>query len=249
MVHSADLHTVFSELHVGALTLTGVALVGLALHALHMRFLRGRWTRLDNFSGAIVRLGDPTAYVAALFGVVGFVGSIITGVFSWPAQALWSTHEVINKVMVSTLALELWIIFVFLRFRYGTRILAAHRRLVLYLTVGFVAFALTTVAAGLGGHLAGKESLLDPLYAALGIDPTTPWILPAFAQLMDLVFAAPLFLGFPILNLFRFLLVLDVLVVVAIAFLLAWRLWEPRWAEASEEEDPCHPETDELREV
>ncbi|MFQ5838666.1 MAG: hypothetical protein ACE5HJ_07770 [Thermoplasmata archaeon] len=251
MVQAVDLHTIFSEIHVGSLTLAGAALLGLAFHAFHMRFLRGRWSWLDRLSRVTPRLADPAAHVGAIFGLIGFVGSIVTGIFTWPAQALWSSAEVLNKVMLSTLALELWIIFVFLRLSRGTQVLASRRLLYIYLGVGFVAFGLTTVAASLGGHLAGKESLLDPLYAALGIDTAALWILLPFAWLMDLIYGGPPLLGLTIQNFYRLLLLLDLMVVAVVVFVLITTYVKPRLMEASEElfpdeVDPCHPDPEGL---
>jgi hypothetical protein len=244
MVHAADLHTVFSELHVGSLTLAAVALLALAFHAVHMRFLRGRWARLDRLSQTVPWGADPVAYLGAAFGIVGFVGSVATGVFAWRPEALWSSGEVLNKVMVSLLGLELWIAFVFLRFRYGTQVLASRRFLPLYLGVGFVAFALTAVAASLGGHLAGKESILDPVYAAVGVKTTTLWLLPPFAWVAGLAYgAAPLF-GMPIPEFYRLLVFLDLLVAAAVLLSFAATLRRPATAGASPDIDPCHPEAD-----
>ncbi|NIN65702.1 MAG: hypothetical protein GTO63_13610 [Anaerolineae bacterium] len=251
MVHAVDLHTIFSELHVGSLTLAAVALIGLTFHAIHMHFLRGHWRWLDRLSRVTPRLAVPVAHVGAIFGLIGFTGSIVTGVFTWPARALWSSHEVLNKVMLSTLALELWIIFVWLRLSRGTRVLTSRRLLHLYLGIGFVAFGLTTTSASLGGHLAGKESLLDPLYSAINIDTSAPWILLPFAWLIDLVYRWPPLSGLPIQSIYRLLLLVDLAVVVAIVLLVASVYRKPRVMDVPDEAlfgevDPCHPDPEGL---
>ncbi|MFQ6012170.1 MAG: hypothetical protein ACE5LS_00780 [Thermoplasmata archaeon] len=241
-MHASDLHTVFSEVHVGSLTLVGVALVLLVLHHAHMRLLRGRWKRLDRLSLAIPRMADPVAYLGAMFGLFGFVGSVVSGTFTWRPEALWSTPEVLNKVMLSVLALELWIVFIAVRFRYGIEVLRTRRLLALYLAVGFVAFGLTTVSASLGGHLAGKESLLDPVYRALLIDTTAPWTLAPFVWLVNLAYGAPPFFGMPVRGFYVLLLLLDLGVVAAVVALLLRHYVRRATRGPGEDSQLCHPD-------
>ncbi len=220
MVHAADLHTVFSELHVGSLTLAALAIAGLAIHAVHGRFLSGRWARLDGMISPIPRYADPVAYVGAVFGILGFIGSIATGSFTWRPEALLGSAEVLNKVMVSVVALELWILFAGIRYRFGTRVVERPRLRVVYIAIGVVAFGLTTVAASLGGHLVGKHSLLDPIYSALGIQTSTPWVVPPFSTLVEAAYASSPLLGLAPREFFVVLFLLDILAISAFLLVL-----------------------------
>jgi len=170
------LHSMLVELHGGMLTLAAVCILATVVSRTHFRMRKssdnyGIFWPADSFVGKLAQYAEPTAYVAAIGGVVGLITSAIVGFFVYPIDFITSNSLGLGKVAFSVFATELMIVFVFLRSRYGQNLWKNKGTATVYACVGLIGFLLMVQAGSLGGHMAGKGSVLDPVYALVGIDP------------------------------------------------------------------------------
>ena len=127
MVDLSVLHSMLIEMHGGMLTLATICILATVIDRIHLRMRRtndrpgGFWST-DSVMGKLSRYTEPTAYVAGIGGVIGLITSAIVGTYVWPIELITATALGLNKVMFSIFATELWIIFVFLRLKYGNRL-------------------------------------------------------------------------------------------------------------------------------
>jgi hypothetical protein len=182
LINLEALHSMLIEMHGGMLTLATVCIVGLVAAkfywALRKRSqLYGVLWPLDSLFEWVTHYAEPTAFVAAIGGVIGLIVSSITGYFVWPAEELLNRPLALNKIMFAIFATELWVVFIAIRGRYGEA-LWKHRGLsATYVCAGLGGFFFMVLTGSMGGHMAGKGSVLDPLYEALGISPENPWFI------------------------------------------------------------------------
>ncbi len=173
-------HSVLVELHGGMLTLaTGcILLTAIARVQLRNQKATSTWPT-ESFMGKLARYTEPTAYLAAIGGLIGLVLSAIIGLFIWPTDFLAASTIGMSKVMFSIFALDLFFVFVFVRSRYGEKLWKNGGTATVYALIGIIGFLLMVVAASFGGHMAltangtPKGSILDPLYTLVGFNPET----------------------------------------------------------------------------
>lgn len=125
----------------------------------------------NSFAGTLARYAEPTAYLAGIGGIIGLVLSAIVGFYVWPIEFITSSPLGLSKVMFSVFAMELWFVFVLARSRYGENLWKKPGSAALYACLGIFGFLFVVVAGSFGGHMAGIGSVLDPVYAMLGIVP------------------------------------------------------------------------------
>jgi hypothetical protein len=75
--------------------------------------------------------------------------------------------------MFAVFALELWLVFVFIRSKYGENLWKNGGMAAVYACLAIFGFLFVVLAGSLGAHMTGKGSVLDPVYALLGVNPVT----------------------------------------------------------------------------
>ncbi len=182
MVDLGALHSMLIEMHGGMLTLATACILGMVIAKFHQRMRRTtEWYNvfrsLDSLIEKLARYTEPTAFLAAIGGVVGLVVSSIVGYYVWPAEALMSSSLGLNKVMFTIFATELWILFVVTRSRYGEGLWKNRGLAAIYVCLGFAGFFFMVLTGSLGGHMTKKLSVLDPVYELVGVNPEAFWII------------------------------------------------------------------------
>lgn len=187
MVDPGALHSMLIEMHGGMLTLAALCTLATVIATLQQKYHIIR--SLDTFMKKLLRYTEPTAYLAAIGGVVGLVVSAIVGFYAWPVEALMTSHLGLTKIMFTIFATELWILFVAIRSKYGEELWKNRGLATVYVCIGFAGFFFMVLTGSFGGHMAGKGSVLDPIYEVLGVNPETYWIIK-FEMLPILLSAA-----------------------------------------------------------
>jgi hypothetical protein len=183
MVSLSAIHAVTIELHGGMLALAAFCLLTILFGAFYKRTIGRKTKRLHGFLQKAAEYAEPTAYIAAIGGIIGLILSsisgylITTGTFNSPSEALVNSPIMMNKIMVSVIALEMWIAFVIIRSWYGKGLWNVRSLALSYIIIGLTAFTFTMVAGSMGGHMTGKGSILDPLLELIGISYTQPWVI------------------------------------------------------------------------
>jgi len=171
------IHAVTVEMHGGMLTLAVACVLIKMADLTYQRFFPGRVPRLYGYFSRLSSLAGPAAVLAAVGGVLGLVASAITGYLMSPGASLTDDPLAMNKVMVTVFAIELWSIFIVLAVR-NRDLWTVRRPLPLFAsTAAFLGFACSMIGGSLGGTMAGKGSILDPVWETLGVDLHTSWIL------------------------------------------------------------------------
>jgi hypothetical protein len=175
------------EMHGGMLTLATICILAIVIDRIHLRMSGnngrsgGFWSN-DSVMGTLSRYTEPTAFVAGIGGVIGLIISAIVGYYVWPIELLTSSALGTlgwTKVMFSIFATELWIIFVFLRTKYGENLWKNSGTAIVNFCVGILGFLLMVIAGSLGAHMSDisnmtdKGSVIDPIFELFGIDPLT----------------------------------------------------------------------------
>lgn len=181
MVDLAAVHSMLIEMHGGMLTLAAVCILATVVARIHQRMRRtseryGVLWPLDSLMGTLARYTEPTAYLAGIGGVIGLIASAIVGFYVWPIEAITTSAVGLSKVMFSVFATELWIVFVFIRSKYGENLWKNRGMAAVYASSGIFGFLFMVLTGSFGGHMAGKGSVLDPVYALLGVNPEAFWI-------------------------------------------------------------------------
>ena len=178
MVDLVAIHSMFIEMHGGMLTLAIVCVLATVVVRAHLRMRttnekNGVLSPTDSFMGKIARYTEPTAYLAAIGGVIGLIASAIVGIYAWPIKIITTSTLALNHIMFAVFALELWIIFVFVRSKYGENLWKSSGMAAVYACLGIFGFLFAVLSGSLGAHMAIKGSVLDPVYALLGVNPIT----------------------------------------------------------------------------
>lgn len=176
------LHSMLIEMHGGMLTLATFCILAMIIAKVHQRMRRtsewyGIFWPLDSFMEKLARYTEPTAYLAGIGGVFGLVISSVVGFYVWPVKTLTSSPLGLNKIMLSIFATVLWILFVAIRSKYGRDLWKYSGLAIIYVCTGFSGFFFMVLTGSFGGHMAGKGSVLDPVYGLLGVDPEGFWII------------------------------------------------------------------------
>lgn len=169
-------------MHGGMLTLATISILATVLAKIHLRLRStSEWytpfKRFDSLAEKLVHYAEPTAYLAGMGGVVGLVASAIIGFYAWPYDVLMNSPLGLTKVMFSIFATELWLIFVVVRAKFGEGLWKNRVLSTLYTCIGLTGFLFMVLTGSFGGHMAGKGSVLDPVYEVLRVNPEAFWII------------------------------------------------------------------------
>ena len=165
-----SLHSLLVEMHGGMLTLSTISILVIVIARLSR-------TREGSLIEKLTQYAEPTAILAGVGGVVGLVASSVVGFFVWPVQALTNSSLALTKVMFSIFAMQLWILFVAIRLKYGKALWQSGGLAKVYVCSGLVGFFFVTLSGCFGAYMSGKISILDPIYEFLGINPEAFWII------------------------------------------------------------------------
>jgi hypothetical protein len=111
--------------------------------------------------------------LAGIGGVIFLIISAIVGSYLWPIEFITTSALGLNKVMFFIFATELWIIFVYLRSKYGENLWKNSGMATVYACLGILGFLFMVLAGSLGAHMSGKVSVIDPIFELFGINPVT----------------------------------------------------------------------------
>ncbi len=169
-VTPSGLHTMTVGLHEGMLTLAGLSILIIVAAKLY-RKLFGRILYID--VDRIVDYVEPVTVIGAIGGVTFLLVSIFIALtlLIGGAGSLVDSPLLMNKVMMSASALEFWVIFIIVRAVHGREIWNKGTLSAVYAVIGIAGFLFVMETGSLGGHLAGKGSVLDPLYEMFNIAP------------------------------------------------------------------------------
>lgn len=167
-VSPSGLHTMTTGLHEGMLTLASLCIIIIIAAKVYKRTF-GKILYID--VERIIKFIEPTTVIGALGGSIFLVVSAYIGMFyvSGGADALVSQALLMNKVMMSIFAEDFWIIFLIIRAKYGKDIWNKGLLSAVYAAIGIAGFLFTMETGSLGGHLAEKGSILDPIYELINL--------------------------------------------------------------------------------
>ena len=154
MVSAAIFHPVATELVIGAYA---VACFG-ALVRTAAAVLPAVAARLNESSRTTL---DGAALLGAIIGTAMVPAAIITGTLSAPPSL--ASPLLVNKMMLSGLALGLWAGFIHGRWTIGPEIWQQKRLAILYGGIAFAGFQTIILIASLGGLFGRGETVLDLL--------------------------------------------------------------------------------------
>jgi hypothetical protein len=178
LVNLISLHSMLIEMHGGMLTLATFCILAIVIARIHLRMRRtkesyGSFWPMDSLMGKLARYAEPTAYLAGIGGVIFLITSAIVGSYIWPIEFITTSPLGLNKIMFFIFATELWIIFVYLRSKYGENLWKNSGMATVYASLGVLGFLFMVLAGSLGAHMSGKESVIDPIFELFGINPVT----------------------------------------------------------------------------
>lgn len=179
-------HVITAELHTGMLTLA---------FASTLIRLVGSWVVTGNAVWrGLVRLADPTAYLAAIGGLLALLASIVTGLtYTWPVEVLLTSSVVLNKIALTIFSTTFWLLFVVTRTIYGPRLWGQGRLRWASVVLAAGGFLNLMLVGSTGGHLAGKRSMLDGILHSVGLNTHLLFTLSRSA-IYTLLFATALLL-------------------------------------------------------
>jgi len=169
-VTPSGLHTMTVGLHEGMLTLAALSIIIIIAAKLYRRtFSKILYIDAEKIVGFV----EPASVLGALGGSIILLVSAYIGMFyvTGGIDALVTSPLLMNKVMMSIFAEEFWVIFLIVRAKFGKDVWNRGALSVTYAIIGLAGFLFTMEAGSLGGHLAGKGSVLDPIYDMTGINP------------------------------------------------------------------------------
>jgi hypothetical protein len=177
-VTPSGLHTMTEALHAGMLALAGFCIILIILAKLYQKLL-GKILYID--VERIINFVEPASVLGALGGSIFLVVSAYVGfMVTEGVGALVNSPLLMNKVMMAIFALEFWVIFLIVRAKFGREVWNNGALSTVYAAIGLAGWLLTVETGSLGGHLAGKGSVLDPLYDLVGVNPEQFFALGTF---------------------------------------------------------------------
>jgi hypothetical protein len=155
-------HIILAELHTGMLVLAGLCILAIAL----VKFV----PRLNKISPKALALLDPTSYVAATVGTIMLVIGGSVGLLIGPLTPLLTIPAAENKVMFAIFALNLWLVVVVIRTRFGSGIWNTRGLSAVYTLATIAGLGFLTITGCESAHLTGTVSPFDPLWELLGLN-------------------------------------------------------------------------------
>jgi hypothetical protein len=171
------LHSVTIELHGGMLTLAFICIAIKVLDIFWGRFLGEKGGRLRRILAKASEYSTPTILLAAIGGVIGLLLSGYTGSQLVPADSFSTSPITLNKVMVTVFAVELWSVMILFNLAYREKAWEGKGRALFMVLSGGIGYFFSITGGSIGGTMAGKVSIMEPLWEFLGVDLHSSWIL------------------------------------------------------------------------
>jgi hypothetical protein len=175
VVPVSSYHIVMAELHTGMLVLAGLCILAIAL----TKLLPG----VKRFAGLAAML-EPTSYVAAVGGSIIFVLTGIVGIEIGPFGPLLTIPAAQNKIMFAAFALNLWLVVIVIRTKYGAGLWNNRGLGTTYTLATLAAMGFLTITGCESAHITGTVSPFDPLWQLLGLDLSKSLVV--FPQVLSL---------------------------------------------------------------
>jgi len=171
------LHSVTIELHGGMLTLAFVCILIKILDILWGRFLGERGGIVRRALMKASEYSTPTILLAAIGGVIGLLLSGYTGSQLAPSDSLTTSPITLNKVMVTVVAVELWSVMILFNLLHREKAWETRGNALFMVLSGGIGYAFSITGGSIGGTMAGKVSIMEPIWEFLGVDLHASWIL------------------------------------------------------------------------
>jgi hypothetical protein len=171
------LHSVTIELHGGMLTLAFICIAIKVIDILWGRFLGDKGGFLRRILIKASEYSSPTILLAAIGGVIGLLLSAYTGASLVPAGTLSTSPITLNKVMVTVVAVQLWTFMIVFNLSFGEKAWDGRNRRLIMVLSGGLGYFFSITGGSIGGTMAGKVSIMEPLWEFLGVDLHASWIL------------------------------------------------------------------------
>jgi hypothetical protein len=169
-------HSVTIELHGGMLTLAFICIAIKVIDMLWARFLGEKGGFLRRVLIKASEYSSPTILMAAIGGVIGLLLSAYTGASLVPEGTLQTSPITLNKVMVTVAATQLWMLLIVFNLAYGDESWDTRNRSLLIIFTGGLGYLFSITGGSIGGTMAGKVSIMEPLWEFLGVDLHASWI-------------------------------------------------------------------------
>jgi len=193
MVDWSGVHSITVSMHEGMLMLALIAVIVRFLVNIVPKLPVVGWVFSDESLQKTARISENVAFIAGLGGTIGIVASAVSGTILYTPGGILQSTIVQNKVMIAIFAFTFWVDFLAIRLKFGDEKIWSNRVLqFFYPLIGLIGFAFVTVGGSIGGTLAGKESVIEFIFAYLGIHKTDPWILPPITDFSKMVVNSPL---------------------------------------------------------
>ncbi len=170
MVSMSGLHALTSEMHAGFLTLAFACIIVVVAAQIVVRLRNWLPKWMTNLAIRVRGYAEAAGYVGALLGVIGLLLSAYTGMYAWPQDVLLESSIIRNKILLTAFSTILWSGAVFIRVRFGRGLWTCPAMAVVYVGLASAGYSLLAIAGCLGSRLARDESLLDWIYAFIGLD-------------------------------------------------------------------------------
>jgi hypothetical protein len=187
------LHSVTIELHGGMLTLAFVCIAIKVIDILWGRFLGEKGGFLRRILIKASEYSTPTILLAAIGGVIGLLLSAYTGASLVPEGTLATSPITLNKVMVTVAAVQLWCLLIVFYLIYGEKSWEGRNRKLVMIFSGGLGYLFSITGGSIGGTMAGKVSIMEPLWEFLGVDLHASWIFSP--ELLYIILAAVSIIG------------------------------------------------------
>jgi hypothetical protein len=177
MVDMSAFHSVTIELHGGALTLAAICIAIKVVDMFWNRILGDRGGRFRRGLKKASEYSTPTILLASIFGVVGLVLSGITGSYLIPVETAAKSPIALNKIMIAIFATEFWTVMIATNLIFWEEAWKKRQTAAVMVVSGGVGYVFSVVGGSIGGTMAGKVSILEPVWETLGVDLHSSWIL------------------------------------------------------------------------
>jgi len=167
-----SVHALTVELHGGFFALAFFAIVVAFICVMVLRFSKNPEGGAAKWFSKVGAYMDAAGLLAAISGVLLLIISAITGMLADPLNALMDEPLVLNKILLSLVALFIWGGLVFIRAVLGRKLWTFPWAALLYTIFAAVGFVLVLTVIALGFTLVDGGSVLDPLWNFFGIDLT-----------------------------------------------------------------------------
>jgi len=217
MVDWSGVHSITVSMHEGMLMLALIAVIVRFLVNIVPKLPVIGWFFSDEFLQKTAQISENVAFIAALGGTIGIIASAMSGTILYTPSGILQSTIVQNKVMIAIFAFAFWVDFLAIRLKFGDEKIWSNRVLqFFYPLVALIGFTFVTVGGSIGGTLAGKESVIEFIFAYLGVHKTDPWILPPITEFSKIVVNSPLQYLVNVSSMLQIVIVVNVIIVALV---------------------------------